>query len=60
MNDIKIYKCPNNHHWLNSTFCPFCGNEPTKTIKYNPGDCIKCGCLCPEYAYGCNTPEPIQ
>ena len=55
----KIYECPNKHFFVSKT-CPFCDSKPVKEHEYRPGDCVSCGNLCPENAYGCNEPCPIE
>ena len=60
MDKAIIYMCSQNHHWLGNNVCPFCGEKSIKTFNYQQGDCIKCGNLCPGYAYGCTSPEPIE
>lgn len=57
---ITIYMCSNEHHFLSDKECPFCSEKPIKEIEYREGDCIHCGLLCPEYAYGCANPKPIK
>lgn len=54
----KIKKCKNNHYFLEK-ICPYCGETHIEIIEYQVGDCISCGKLCPRYAYGCNTVDPI-
>ena len=55
-----IAKCLNEHYFLRFTdLCPRCGGEIEETFSYLEGDCVSCGLLCPEYAYGCCTPIPI-
>ena len=58
MNDL-IKVCEEGHHWFKEDSCPFCGKDVKDTVEYREGDCIKCGCLCPNYAYGCTSPEPL-
>ena len=60
MDKKVILVCQKNHHWIDDTICPFCGLEPIEELPFQSGDCIKCGSLCPGYAYGCTSPEPIQ
>lgn len=60
MDKIIIYSCSDNHHWTGEDFCPFCGKPSIKTFDFQDGDCIKCGNLCPGYAYGCTSPEPLS
>ena len=56
----KIYKCKNGHYYI-GTKCPHCGEEkPVDEYEQRPGDCIACGQLCPDGAYACNTPSPIE
>jgi hypothetical protein len=55
-----IYKCKNGHHFINDEICPYCNEPFEKKIEYQRGDCIFCGQLCPNYAYGCNHPNPIE
>lgn len=52
-----IYRCTAGHFFLSET-CPFCGQSKVQEIEYRSGDCIRCGNLCPEHAYGCNENEP--
>ncbi len=61
----KIHVCPNNHYFYalkkeRITKCPFCNEESVKIVEYRVGDCIACGHLCPEYAYGCTDPNPLN
>ena len=64
MDSDVIYICPNNHYFLANKLstlqCPFCGELSVSTIEYQDGDCVECGQLCPAYAYGCNSPNPIK
>jgi hypothetical protein len=54
--ELFIKECPNNHHFMDDV-CPFCGEMFVKEHKARKGDCIVCGVLCPENAYGCNVPN---
>lgn len=59
MKEKIISECENNHYFLGGV-CPYCGKPVKKTYEYRPGDCIYCGQLCIEGAYGCNSPVPIE
>ena len=56
----SILKCKNGHYFLNVSICPYCGEQYRETVNYREGDCIKCGQLCPGYAYGCISPKAID
>lgn len=55
-----ILRCKNGHHFLQGSICPYCGEQYQDTVECREGDCIKCGLLCPGYAYGCTSPKPID
>ncbi|MFA4973009.1 MAG: hypothetical protein WC683_10365 [bacterium] len=46
-------------HWFIGAVCSICLSPAVGVVESRPGDCIDCGCLCPEYAYGCTQPHPI-
>ena len=55
-----IARCVNGHHFVRSTdLCPQCGGAIQETFEYRQGDCVDCGCFCPDYALGCTSPSPI-
>ena len=54
----SIYECKNGHFFLKET-CPFCESPPINFHEYRKGDCIFCGCLCPEFGYCCTDPFPL-
>jgi hypothetical protein len=55
-----IAKGPDGHFFLRYTeYCPYCGQKEVETYPYREGDCVSCGCLCPGFAYGCTSPDPI-
>ncbi len=60
-----IHVCSNNHYFYVSkndenTACPFCNEKSIRMVEYRAGDCIACGNLCPEYAYGCTDSKPLK
>jgi len=55
-----ILKCKNGHFFLDASICTYCGEQHQDAVEYREGDCIKCGLLCPGYAYGCASPKPIE
>lgn len=55
----NINKCANSHYFVEEV-CPFCGANATEKLEAREGDCVKCGQLCPDGAYGCNEPEPMN
>ncbi len=56
----KISKCKNGHYYQGDT-CPHCGEKvAVEEYEQREGDCIACGQLCPDGAYGCNEPSPIE
>lgn len=57
---MEILICSNNHHFVNTEKCPFCGEKSVDKLKARKGDCIVCGQLCPVYAYGCNIPTESE
>ena len=57
---ILIFACKNDHYFIKTDKCPFCGEKRIKTYDYREGDCIDCGQLCPGYAYGCTEPNPLD
>ena len=59
MIDKKIYKCKNDHYFQGEK-CPLCGERKVKEYEQRPGDCIYCGHLCPDGAYACNSPTPLD
>lgn len=56
---IKINVCSEKHYFLGES-CPFCGKSIIENVEYREGDCIACGQLCPEFAYGCDNPSQIK
>lgn len=50
--------CKNGHYYVLKDYCPLCGETLASVVSYRSGDCIKCGELCPEYAYACKNPDP--
>jgi hypothetical protein len=54
-----IHRCANSHHFVAGA-CPFCGGLPVQSYPYREGDCVACGVFCPDYGYGCNSPEPLS
>ena len=54
-----INRCNQDHYFILEK-CPFCGGCPTGAVPYRTGDCIRCGVLCGELAYGCDVPDPIR
>lgn len=57
---VSIFGCANGHYFLEIDRCPFCGDQPSRVVEYRSGDCISCGQLCPEFAYGCDHPRPLD
>lgn len=55
----NINKCSKGHYFFENV-CPFCGENACKKVEVRVGDCIKCGQLCPDGAYACNNPEPMN
>lgn len=56
----KICKCKNGHYYIEKK-CPYCGEDkPVELYDRRAGDCIACGQLCPDGAYACNKPSPID
>lgn len=58
--DRIIFKCINNHYYINATVCPYCNQKYVKKFDFIEGDCISCGQLCSENAYCCNSPMPLS
>lgn len=52
--ELVIYSCDAGHFFIEKE-CPFCGAAQTKSYPFREGDCIRCGCLCPAHAYGCDS-----
>ena len=59
MEVLKIFKCRNGHYFK-TNICPYCGGAIEKVFEQKDGDCINCGQLCPEEAYCCNNPVPLN
>ncbi len=58
MKKEMINKCKNGHFYIGD-HCPHCGESKVEELEIRDGDCIFCGQLCPDGAYGCQTPDPI-
>jgi hypothetical protein len=52
--DLVIHSCEAGHFFIEEQ-CPFCGAQGSKSYPFREGDCVKCGNLCPVYAYGCDS-----
>lgn len=59
MDYLLISICENEHHFINSKECCFCGMPISKKILFREGDCIDCGQLCPAFGYGCSNSIPL-
>lgn len=58
---MKIFFCKNEHYYESfNDKCPWCGKESVGSVEYQEGDCIACGGLCPENAYCCPSPQPLE
>jgi len=60
MTMYAISICQNNHYFFGDIKCPICGKVSEKSVEYREGDCVFCGKLCPEHAYACTEPSPID
>ena len=58
MRDQCIRRCREGHFFV-TELCPFCELPALNFYSYQDGDCVACGCLCPDYAYGCNSYSPL-
>lgn len=54
-----IRKCAAGHHFVSDS-CDLCSAPVVAEYPYRAGDCIACGVLCGEQAYGCTSPAPLE
>jgi hypothetical protein len=56
--DRKISKCSCGTFFIGRD-CPACGSIPREYVRFEEGDCVKCGALCSIHAYCCTAPMPL-